>query len=304
MSTYTQSMFDSIKTALQESTNGSGTNVRADILKFKPGNQYDLRLLPNVKEPEKTFFHYYNQSWTSFCTGQYVSAMSPQTFGKSDIIATTKFKLKANGTEEEKRRADTIRRSEQWLVNVFVVDDPTTPENNGQVKIMRFGKQLNTIIMDCLQDTDDTAVGARAFDLTDSGCNFRVKVDKQGDFPSYVTSKFLLPSALPAIDQEAILDSVYELDKVFNLKTDDELLTMLDEHLFCNATSFTQADSSVAAQATAQAPTATTVTESHDTDLDEDVPMDFPEKKPQAAAPAEQDDDAKLNELLAGLDDA
>lgn len=296
MSTYTQSMFDSIKTALQESSAGSGTNVRADILKFKPGNQYDLRLLPNIKEPEKTFFHYYNQSWTSFCTGQYVSAMSPQTFNKPDIIATTKFKLKATGTEEEKRRADTIRRSEQWLVNVFVIDDPTTPENNGQVKIMRFGKQLHTIVMDCLQDTDETAVGARAFDLSSNGCNFRVKVDKQGDFPSYVTSKFLLPSALPAIDEAAVMDSIYELDQVFNLKSDAELLTMLDEHLYCGESS---------AAATETPATAPPV----DKSLEEEVPMDFPVKETVAesqpvAQAAPVDDDAKLNELLAGLDDA
>ena len=228
MKSFTANMFDSIKTALKDSAAG-GPNLKADILRFTPDNQYDLRLVPNVTNPEKTFFHYYNQAWTSFCTGQYISVLSPQTFGKPDLIANTKFKLKNAGTDEEKRKADTIRRAENWLVNVYVVNDPTAPDNNGTVKIMRFGKQLHKIIMDCLQDTDEASVGARAFDLTENGCNFRVKVDRQGEFPSYVTSKFLLPSSLPAAaEPEAILEQVYDLENVFTLKTDAEMQQTLE----------------------------------------------------------------------------
>lgn len=285
--TYTQTMFDSIKNALSNTQN-SATNARADILKFTPDNQYDIRLVPNVKDPSKTFFHYYTQAWTSFSTGQYVSALSPQTFGEQCLIAQTKFKLKNTGTDEEKRKADTIRRAENWLVNVYVINDPTSPENNGQVKIMRFGKQLHKIIMDSIQDTDESAVGFRAFDLGPDGCNFRVKVDRQGEYPSYVTSKFLLPSAINGLDnQEAVLEQVFDLEKVFTLKTQEETKKMLDEHLYC--TSDDESD-----------------------DLDEDVPMDFPTNK-TASAPAvesspastlaDDDSDEVMEKLLAGLDD-
>lgn len=299
MSTFTSTMFDSIKTALKDSAAGA-TNVKADILRFTPDNQYDLRLIPNVTSPEKTFFHYYNQAWTSFCTGQYISVMSPQTFNKPDVIANTKFKLKNSGTEEEKRKADTIRRSENWLVNVYVISDPTNPDNNGTVKIMRFGKQLHKIIMDCLQDTDEASVGARAFDLTEHGCNFRVKVDKQGDFPSYVTSKFLLPSAVPnAPEVDTIMESAYDLENVFKLKTDDEMRQTMDEHFFCD----------VVQSASTSAPAAPSpVAKPVDPDLEEEVPMgDTPvaesttSTSPPVAESKSQDD--KLNELLAGLDD-
>lgn len=290
MSTFTQSMFDSIKTALNNTNNGA-TNSRADILRFTPPNQYDLRFIPNVKEPEKTFFHYYNQSFTSFSTGQFISALSPQTFGNTDLIAQTKFRLKANGTEEEKRKADTIRRTENWLVNVYVINDPSNPDNNGEVKIMRFGKQLHKIIMDSIQDEDASAVGFRAFDLTDNGCSFRVKVEKQGDFPTYVTSKFLLPGPVAGLaDPEAILDNVYELDKVFNLKPEDEVNKLLDEHFYCESRSS-------ATTAPAPAPAAA----KPDKELEEEVPMDFPKKAEAADKPAENDD--QLEELLAGLDD-
>jgi hypothetical protein len=289
--TYTQTMFDSIKSALTNASQSS-TNVRADILRFTPDNQYDLRLLPNVENPGETFFHYYNQAWTSFSTGQYISALSPQTFGGKCPIATTKFKLKNTGTEEERQKADTIRRAENWLVNVYVINDPSTPENNGTVKIMRFGKQLHKIIMDSIQDDDESSVGFRAFDLTSNGCTFRVKVDRQGEFPSYVTSKFLLPAAVPKVsedDIEEILKQVYDLKEVFTLKSDDELEKMLDEHFYCGSNEPAKKDP----------------------ELDEEVPMSF-SKEPAtqsteqssttSSSPAE-DNDEVMEKLLAGLDD-
>ena len=299
MSTFTSTMFDSIKTALKDSAAGN-TNVKADILRFTPDNQYDLRLIPNIESPEKTFFHYYNQAWTSFCTGQYISVMSPQTFGRPDLIANTKFKLKNSGTEEEKSKADTIRRAENWLVNVYVVSDPTTPENNGTVKIMRFGKQLHKIIMDCLQDTDEASVGARAFDLSGDGCNFRVKVDKQGDFPSYVTSKFLLPSEIPnAPTPESVQEGAYDLENVFKLKSDDEMRQTLDEHFFCDAVQVNETRAT-------SAPVSTPASSKSDPELEEEVPMDFDTKAtttPAAPVVESKSQDDKLNELLAGLDD-
>ena len=292
MSTFTQSMFDSIKTALNNTNNGA-TNSRADILRFTPDNQYDLRFVPNVKDPEKTFFHYYTQSFTSFSTGQFISAMSPQTFGNTDLIAQTKFRLKANGTEEEKRKADTIRRTENWLVNVYVVNDPSNPDNNGEVKIMRFGKQLHKIIMDSIQDEDEAAVGFRAFDLGENGCTFRVKVEKQGDFPTYVTSKFLLPSAVPGLDDgEAVMEKVYALDEVFNLKSDEEINKLLDEHFYCGDGRSSGASTGSSSSAPEK---------KADPELDEEVPMDF-SKKESTKEPAPDNDD-KLEELLAGLDD-
>jgi hypothetical protein len=302
MSTFTSTMFDSIKTALKDSAAGN-TNVKADILRFTPDNQYDLRLIPNIDSPEKTFFHYYNQAWTSFCTGQYISVMSPQTFGKPDVIANTKFKLKNSGTEEEKRKADTIRRAENWLVNVYVISDPSNPENAGTVKIMRFGKQLHKIIMDCLQDTDEASVGARAFDMSEHGCNFRVKVDKQGDFPSYVTSKFLLPSAVPnSPDPEKVQESAYDLENVFKLKTDDEMRQTLDEHFFCDAVQTAESRSVPSPVSVATPVESKSVT----AEVEDDVPWGDTPKADTAATPAAaepQSQDDKLNELLAGLDD-
>ena len=85
MSAFNTSMFESIKDALV-SENKSQSNFN-DIISCKVGNTYTVRLLPFSKSPKDTFFHYYNHGWVSFATGQYVQALSPQTFGERDPIA-------------------------------------------------------------------------------------------------------------------------------------------------------------------------------------------------------------------------
>ena len=78
MSTFTSSMFESIKSALTKETENTGSKLK-DYIKTEAGNTYTVRLLPNVKNPAKTFFHYYTFGWNSYATGKYVSAVSPST---------------------------------------------------------------------------------------------------------------------------------------------------------------------------------------------------------------------------------
>jgi hypothetical protein len=141
------------------------------------------------------------------------------------------------GTESEKEKIKAIGRSEKWLVNVYVVNDPVNPDNNGKVKILRYGKQLQKIIKDAIDGEEAEDFGPRIFDLSPNGVNLRVKVEKQGDYPSYVSSKFSMPVAIADLDDakaKKVYDSVHDLTRVFTLKSYDELRIMLNEHYYCN----------------------------------------------------------------------
>lgn len=294
MSTFTTSMFDSIKESLTKTQTQSGIK---DILKFKPGNSYEVRLLPNLKSPEKTFHHYYTYGWESFATGQYINVVSRQTIGERDPISETTYRLRQHGTPEEKAKAEKIYRREQWLVNAYVVNDPTESENNDTCKIIRYGRQLHKVVFDAIEGEDADQFGARVFDLSDKGCNFRIRCDKQGDYPSYVASKFLMPSAIPGLSDsshEKLYDSITELDSVFTIKTYDELNEVLDEHFYCRSTATTVAANNTVVETTE-------TTETTDVDLDEDVPMEFDN---DSSKEKKKDDDIDIPEdLLAGLDD-
>jgi hypothetical protein len=229
---FNTSMFDSIRSALQK--NATQSNLR-NIMKFEKDKTYTVRLIPNVSEPEKTFFHYYTYDWSSFSTGQYTSVVSPTTFGQKCPMTETKYRILRSGNEEEKSKAQLLRRNERWLVNAYVVDDPTTPENNGTVKIIRYGKQLHKIISDAIDGEGSEDYGPRIFDLSENGVNLKIKCEQQGDYITYVSSKFALPRKIEGMTDEKaeeVYKGVFDLTSVIPTKSHEELLETLDEHFF------------------------------------------------------------------------
>jgi hypothetical protein len=280
MNSITNSMFESIKSALQKAPSQS---LSKNILKLEVGNTYVVRLLPNTKAPEKTFFHYYTIGWTSYSTGQYISALSPATYNERDPINEAKYRILRSNTEspELKKKADTIKRIEKWLVNAYIVKDPKNPENNGKVMILRYGKQLQKIIADAIEGEDAAELGPRIFDLSENGCNLNIRVEKQGDYPTYVTSKFSAPKPIEGVTDtqaEEIYKSTYDLSAVMPARSYNELVTMLEEHFYCNSS------------------------ESKNSPVVESVPE--PVETNSTSMTIESDiDDEKVKELLQGLDD-
>ncbi len=285
----TSSMFDSIKSALAADNESSKSGI-ADILKTEVGNTYTVRLLPFGKDPSKTFFHYYQHGWNSFATGQYTSALSLQTFGERDPIAEERYKILRTGNEEEKEKAKAIVRAEKWLVNVYVVNDPVNPDNNGKVKVLRYGKQIHNIIMEAIEGEDSADLGPRIFDLGPNGVNFRVKVEKQGDYPTYVSSKFAMPSAINGLDEDdhqGVYDSVLDLTSIFRVKSYDELKDMFNEHYHCKTGDDSADDVTTGGLNIIQPETAAEVKE---------------EQKEEKKQESNTDEDAVLKELLDGID--
>jgi hypothetical protein len=286
MNKFTPSMFESIKSALQK--NSQQQSSYRDILKTEVGNSYIVRLLPNVKDPTKSFFHYYSVGWTSFATGQYITYLSPATFGERDPVLEAKYRILRNDNEDEelKKKANSILRSEKWLVNAYVVKDLKTPENEGKIMVIRYGKQLHKIIMDAIEGEGAEDFGPRIFDLTSNGCNFIIKVEKQGDYPTYVSSKFTMPKAIESLDDSKI-DNVYnntiDLTSVLPSKSFEEIQELLNEHFYCSSSVEEEATPSHPVKSNSSTTAATTMSQVVDTDtsIDED----------------------KVNELLKGLDD-
>lgn len=276
-------MFESIKSALQK--NSQQQSSYRDILKTEVGNSYSVRLLPNVKDPTKSFFHYYSVGWTSFATGQYITYLSPATFGERDPVLEAKYRILRNDNEDEelKKKASSILRSEKWLVNAYVVKDQKNPDNEGKIMIVRYGKQLHKIIMDAIEGEGAEDFGPRIFDLTSNGCNFIIKVEKQGDYPTYVSSKFTMPKSIEGLDESKI-DSIYnntiDLTSVLPVKSFEEIQELLNEHFYCSTESTSSEDSTpvVAKTSAVSVPTPAVADNSG---IDED----------------------KVNELLRGLDE-
>lgn len=236
----TASMFESIKGALDKAQKSSGFR---DLLKLEPGKTTLVRLLPNTKNPEDTFYHYFHHGWNSKKTGGYVSAICPSTWDQRSPISEEYFKLyrEAGNDEAAKKTASLLKRKESWYVNVYVIDDPVTPDNNGKVKILRFGKQLMKIIENAISGEDAGEYGPRIFELGADGCTFRIKPEKKSekgrtDFAvEYTSSKFLQPKEIPGMTDEKIaeiLGTLHDLTTLDETKTEAQLKEMLKVHFY------------------------------------------------------------------------
>ena len=237
-----KSMFDQIKESLSSSDKKEGGNgLYKEILKFSAGNTYQVRLVPNPNSPKETIFHYYNHGWNSNSTGKYVTALCPTTFGESCPIDAYYLKTYRNGTEAEKEAAKILSRKEAWMVNVYVVSDPENPENEGKVKILRYGKELAKIIESALEGDDAQEFGVeKVFDVA-NGSTLRIKCESRTgsnrgakQMVTYASSKFLAPSKIDLTDTqlEEVYNSVHDLKAVNKQTTPAEMQRLLDEHFF------------------------------------------------------------------------
>ena len=299
MKPYNSNMFESIKSALDKAkTKTGGSSAYRNLLQLEPGEKpYTVRLLPNIKNPEETILHYYHHGWNSIDTGQYASITSPSTWGDRCPVSELYFKVLRDGTDSEKERAKAnLRRKENWLVNVYVVNDPKKPENNGTIKVLRYGKQLDKIIQSAINGDDSEEFGAKIFDLSEEGCNLRIKVELVSDkpgapkYPTYTSSKFLNASAIEDLNDDKIQETynnIYDLNTFVERKSNEDIKSFIDQHYLGK---------------TEAVPVAAPVAE------EEDVPYEAPVSKQSSAAKAVakvesiDSNDSKVMDILNGLD--
>jgi len=307
---FNASMFESLKDALKK-TEGSGSF--ANIMKFPAGHTYTIRLIPNVDNVDDTFFHHFVNSWKSRSNGNYVSAISLQTFGEEDPITNLYWKLYQEwkkdesipkiGPDGKKTKFDNpVSNKEQWLVNALWVDNPAKPELNGTVQILRMGFMLKELIDDAMSGDRAEEFGAAIFDLSKDGADLKIKATEQGEFTTYKGSYFTSKSKLDLDDEEIekVYEQVHDLKAVYTPKTKEELVKLLDDHFYCGP----EEKKTEVKKQLSERKSAPVV----DDDPDDQIPMEFNEPAPKEepkkgkktkAEPVVEDD---VDALLAGLD--
>jgi len=244
---FTLSMFDKLKDTLKKSESSGGGSF-GNIMKFPKGHTYTIRLIPNVDNIDDSFFHHFTNSFKSRKTGNFVSALSLKTFGQNDPLDNLYWALynewkTANpnpplGADGKKIKFNNpIDNKEQWLWNAYWVDNPAEPERNGTVQILRVGPQLNEKIQEAMTGERADEFGAAIFDLTKDGADFKIKAEEQGEFTTFKNSYFTAKSKLDLSDDEIekIYESVFDLKAIYPVKTEAELVTLVEEHFFCGS---------------------------------------------------------------------
>ena len=237
MAKYNKSMFESIKDSMNKKQTTDNSAFK-DILKLEKGNTYIVRLIPNVEDFDKTIFHYYSHIWQSRVDQKLVNVFCPNSYEERCPIDEYRGKIWKSKDEAAIEEVKPLKRNENWMVNVYVIKDPTNPENQGQVKILRYGKQLNNVIIEAISGEEAEEFGEKVFDLSENGCNLKIKVDEnEGGYATYVSSKFQSPSKIEGLeDVDSVYSAIKPLDTLFQQKSYDEIQKILDKEWHCKST--------------------------------------------------------------------
>ena len=82
-----------------------------------------------------------------------------------------------------------------YVANVLIVSDPKNPENEGQVKLFKFGKKIFDKISEAMNPEFDDEKPINPFDFWE-GANFKLKIRNVEGYRNYDKSEFDSPEAL------------------------------------------------------------------------------------------------------------
>ena len=198
----------------------------------KAGNGYAVvRFLPGDAEAPTPWVRYWDHFFKG-PTGQWYVEKSLTSIGQADPLSESNSKLwNEDGSEEAKRIVRERKRNLRYIANVLIVSDPSAPENEGQVKLYRFGKKIFDKIMDSMQPQFPDEAPVNPFDMW-QGADFTIKIRKVEGYPNYDASSFKSPAQVAGDDDQ--LEAIYnkqhdctEWTDPKNYKTYDELKSRL-----------------------------------------------------------------------------
>ena len=218
-------------------------------------------------------------------TGKWYIENSLTTIGENDPVGDLNMRLWNSGSDADKETARKQKRKLSYVANVLIVSDPKHPENEGQVKLFKFGKKIFDKIMDKARPTFDDEEPVNVFDYWE-GADFKLKMIKVEGYPNYDKSTFAA-SAPVAKSDEDILEIAQKQHRLSefadrkNFKTYEELARKLASVLDSGAPSGSSAAS---------------LAEDNDSDVEVDTPKTVVKKPAVKIAKATVSENSDLDD--------
>lgn len=190
-----------------------------------------LRFLPRVEGDEFPWARVFNHSFQG-PTGKWYIENSLTTLGDNDPVGELNSRLWNSGSEANKEIARKQKRKLTYIANVYIINDPAKPENNGTVKLFKFGKKIFDKIMDKANPTFEDEKPVLVFDLWE-GANFKLRMRKKDGYANYDESVFSDTCPVADSDEEKleIVSKQHKLSEFLdrkNFKSYDELKKKLE----------------------------------------------------------------------------
>jgi hypothetical protein len=160
------------------------------------------------------------------------------TIGKPDPVSELNNELWNSGSEANKEIARKQKRRLAYVCNVLVVSDPSNPQNEGKVKLYKFGKKIFDKIKDVMQPQFQDEEPLNPFDFW-KGADFKIKIRQVEGYRNYDKSEF--DKAKTVSDDDAEIEKIWSGEHSLSdfldarhFKSYDELKKKLEQVL--NAT--------------------------------------------------------------------
>ena len=196
---------------LNTNTNKNGNNSGGDdrlwkLTVDKAGNGHAvLRFLPAPDGEDIPWVRIWDHGFQG--PGGWYIENSLTTLGKKDPVSEHNSKLWNSGIESNKDVARKQKRRLSYYSNVYVVSDPSNPENEGKVFLFKFGKKIFDKINDKMNPTYDDDEPINPFDLWE-GANFKLRARQVAGYRNYDASEFDSVSVL--VDGDSELEEIWK----------------------------------------------------------------------------------------------
>ena len=244
----------------------------------KAGNGYAvIRFLPAVDGEDMPWAKLYTHAFQG--SGGWYIENSLTTLGSKDPVSEYNSQLWNSGIDADKEVARKQKRKLSYYSNIYVVKDPTNPDNEGKVFLFRYGKKIFDKITAAMQPEFEDEEAINPFDFW-QGANFKLKIKKVAGFWNYDSSEFAAPSALLDDDEalEALWKKEYSLSELVSpdqFKSYDDLKKRLDYVLGLGAVKTRQDPETVAEEEVVPQPVAAAPVTSTETDADEEDALSY-----------------------------
>ncbi|WDS61005.1 ssDNA binding protein [Synechococcus phage S-BM1] len=174
----------------------------------KSGNGYAvIRFLPAPDGEEMPWAKVWSHAFKG-PGGQWYIENSLTTLGKDDPVGEMNRELWNSGRDSDKEIARAQKRKLSYYSNIYVVQDPAHPENEGRVFLYKFGKKIFDKLVEAMQPAfaDETPVDPFNFW---KGADFKLKIRKVDGYWNYDKSEFAAPGTLGNFDDDK-LESIWK----------------------------------------------------------------------------------------------
>lgn len=218
--------------ANQDNSNNDERLWKPDV--DKAGNGYAIiRFLPAPVGEEVPFVRIWDHGFQG--PGGWYIEKSLNSLGKPDPVSEYNSKLWNSGIEANKELVRKQKRRLSYYSNIYVVKDPTRPENEGKVFLFKYGKKIFDKLNEAMypQFADEKAINP--FDLWE-GANFKLKIRQVEGYRNYDKSELDTPAPMlpDDDDMEKVWKSEYSLQELLDpkhFKSYEELKMRLEKAL-------------------------------------------------------------------------